>query len=97
MDNKVSQSNLAKVTQQADPSKILTFLMLELNGFLGQKEVERLSSLSGSEIYRRQRAGTFPFKVPIGNGQRKGYRAREIKTWLDNPTGWAETGAAERT
>ncbi|MAE86194.1 MAG: hypothetical protein CMB80_25900 [Flammeovirgaceae bacterium] len=83
---------------ESDSSRIIASLIIEMNGFLGQKTVEVLSDLSHTEIHRRQRAGTFPKKEFIGDGQRKGYRAKEIQLWLKNPVTWKENnGAAERT
>lgn len=80
---------LEKIAAQFTAHEITASLLIQLNGYIGQKMVERLCNLSGSEIYRRQIAGTFPIKHHIGKGQRKAYRIKDIQEWLSDPTGYS--------
>lgn len=88
-----------RIIEKASPDQLAAALLIQLNGYVGQKTTEHLCNLSGSEIYRKQKTGTFPQKVHIGQGQRKAYRINDIQSWLEQPTTWrAEmNGAAERT
>lgn len=67
-----------------DPSPDLLF---ELNAFLSEKAVMRATSLSRTSLHRKRLAGEFPEPEEISEG-RVGYRIRDVKAWLENPTGW---------
>lgn|GEM_PF-3563680 len=94
-----TQQILEKKIAEISPDTLAASLLIQLNGYIGQKTAEHLCNLSGSEIYRKQKAGTFPRKVHIGQGQRKAYRISDIQSWLEQPTTWTteNNGAAERT
>lgn len=62
-------------------------LLLELNAFLSEKAVMRATSLSRTSLHRKRLAGEFPEPEEISEG-RVGYRIRDVKAWLENPTGW---------
>lgn len=49
---------------------------------LKRGDVERITSLSRSEIYRRMAAGTFPASVSLG-GRAVGWASEAIDAWLD--------------
>ena len=63
-------------------------LLLELNAFLSEKAVMRATSLSRTSLHRKRLAGEFPEPEEISEG-RVGYRVRDVKAWLENPTGWS--------
>jgi len=63
-------------------------LLLELNAFMSEKDVVRATSLSRTSLHRKRLAGEFPDPEPISEG-RVGYRIRDIKAWLQDPTSWA--------
>lgn len=52
-----------------------------LDPLLERETVERLTTLSKSEIYRRIAAGSFPRQVPIGR-RRVAWRQSEIAAWI---------------
>ena len=62
-------------------------LLLKLNAFMNEKAVITATSLSRTAIHRKRLAGEFPEPEEISDG-RVGYRVRDIKDWLDDPTGW---------
>ena len=62
-------------------------LLLELNAFLSEKAVMRATSLSRTSLHRKRLAGEFPEPEEISEG-RVGYRIRDVKAWLENPTCW---------
>ena len=88
MTKQVKLAQTQQVVSNLEPNEVGAALLIQLNGYVAQNLVQELSTLSASEIYRRQQAGTFPEKVHIGNGQRKAYRIQDIRSWLDNPTDW---------
>jgi prophage regulatory protein len=62
-------------------------LMLTLNGFMTEKAVVKVTSLSRASLHRKRLAGEFPQPEPISDG-RVGYRVRDIQAWLDDPQAW---------
>lgn len=52
---------------------------------LRRRQVEALTGLSRSTIYRRMQAGTFPPAIPLG-GRLVGWRATDINAFLVNPS-----------
>lgn len=48
---------------------------------LARREVEELTGLSCSTLYKQMRSGDFPLPLKIGRSVR--WRADEITTWLD--------------
>ncbi|MBO6516070.1 MAG: AlpA family phage regulatory protein [Bacteroidia bacterium] len=88
MTNRTPPNPYEIIIAEINKCEITAALLVSLNGYVSQKTVEHLSTLSSSEIYRRQQAGKFPQKVDIGNGQRKAFRIRDVCSWLENPTGW---------
>ena len=63
-------------------------LILELNAFMSEKAVMQATSLSRTSLHRKRLAGEFPEPEEISSG-RVGYRVRDVKEWLDDPTGWS--------
>lgn len=51
------------------------------NRFIKRPEVERLTSLSTSEIYRRLEAGTFPQQIKLG-AKSVAWVESEIHEWI---------------
>lgn len=49
--------------------------------FLRRREVERLTRLSRTSIYRKMRAGTFPLPLKLG-ARAVAWRADEIQEWI---------------
>ncbi|WP_339635119.1 AlpA family phage regulatory protein [uncultured Sneathiella sp.] len=62
-------------------------LLLKLNAFMNEKAVITATSLSRTAIHRKRLAGEFPEPEEISDG-RVGYRIRDVKDWLADPTGW---------
>ena len=59
--------------------------------FLRRREVERLTRLSRTSIYRKMRSGTFPLPVKLGE-RAVAWRADEIHDWIASrppALGWA--------
>ncbi|MFM0038679.1 AlpA family transcriptional regulator [Paraburkholderia strydomiana] len=56
----------------------------EAHRILRRRQVEEITGLSRSTIYRRMQAGTFPPAVPLG-GRLVGWRAADIERFLENP------------
>ena len=67
--------------------ELSTELLLELNAFMSEKAVVRVTSLSRTSLHRKRLAGEFPNPEPISEG-RVGYRIRDIKAWLQDPGSW---------
>lgn len=63
-------------------------IILSLNGFLSEKTVLQVTTLSRTSLHRKRVAGKFPEPEIISAG-RKAYRAREVYDWLKNPRGWS--------
>ena len=55
--------------------------MDETDRLLGRREVERVTSLSKAELYRRVREGEFPRQVRLG-GRRVAWIEREVREWM---------------
>lgn len=49
--------------------------------FLRRQEVERLTRLSRTSIYRKMRSGTFPLPLKLG-ARAVAWRADEIHEWI---------------
>lgn len=49
---------------------------------LRRPEVERITGLSYSTIYRKMRAGQFPGRIRLSD-KAVGWRASEIRNWID--------------
>jgi predicted DNA-binding transcriptional regulator AlpA len=75
------------ITEQSEEGATIAALMIQMNAFLDQKTVEQLTGLSHMEIYRMRVEGKFPQMQTI-RGRRKGYRVREVQSWLDDPEKW---------
>lgn len=63
-------------------------LMLTLNGFMSEKAVMKVTTLSRTSLHRKRLAGEFPEPEPISEG-RVGYRVRDVYEWLQDPGSWA--------
>jgi len=68
-------------------------LMLELNAVMSERAVTQVTSLSRASIHRKRLAGEFPEPIPISSG-RVGYRVRDIRAWLEEPTAWSSSGSS---
>ena len=55
--------------------------MDQTDRLLGRREVERVTSLSKAELYRRVRDGAFPRQVRLG-GRRVAWVECEVLRWL---------------
>ncbi len=55
--------------------------MSQTDRLLGRHEVERVTSLSKAELYRRVREGIFPRQVRLG-GRRVAWLEREVREWV---------------
>ena len=55
--------------------------MTEHNRLLRRKEVEALTALSRSSLYRKMREGTFPEPIRVGSRAVR-WRERELADWL---------------
>lgn len=73
---------MTKIMTELDPK-----LMMTLNVFLSEKAVMNATSLSRASLHRKRIEGRFPEPEIITEG-RVGYRIRDIKAWLDDPSGW---------
>ncbi len=56
--------------------------MDQADRLLGRREVERVTSLSKAELYRRVREGAFPRQVRLG-GRRVAWLEREVRDWME--------------
>lgn len=74
---------MSKLIDNPPPS-----LMLEINAFMSEKAVMQATTLSRTSLHRKRVAGEFPEPEEISDG-RVGYRVRDVASWLENPTGWA--------
>ena len=52
-----------------------------------EADLDRFGVLSRKTRWRMRRDGAFP--EPVKAGSRKLYRARDILSWLEDPTAWA--------
>ena len=58
-------------------------------GFITIKDVQRVSSLHRSSIYRGIASKTFPAPVRLTpSGRRIAWRQKDIDAWLEDPVGW---------
>lgn len=55
--------------------------MTEHNRLLRRREVEALTALSRSSLYRKMREGTFPEPIRVGSRAVR-WRERELVAWL---------------
>ena len=78
-----NDNTIIPLLSEADHSRVVATLMIELNGFLDEKTVEQLTGLSRTERYRMRIEGSFPEMKTI-KGKIKGWRVSDIQTWLDN-------------
>ncbi len=76
-------TSIIPLLSEADHSRVVASLMIELNGFLDEKTVEQLTGLSRTERYRMRIEGTFPEMKTI-KGKIKGWRVNDIQAWLNN-------------
>lgn len=64
-------------------------LMFSLNGFMSEKAVMQLTSLSRTSLHRKKVAGKFPEPEAISTG-RVGYRVQDVYEWLQAPQSWSK-------
>ena len=62
-------------------------LLLEMNAFMSEKAVVKVTSLSRTSLHRKRLRGEFPEPEPISEG-RVAYRIRDVETWLKDPNAW---------
>jgi prophage regulatory protein len=67
--------------------------MDELDRYLREAEVLRVTSLSHATLWREVKAKRFPSQVRISPG-RVGWRASEIAIWQRAPAEWGQSEAA---
>lgn len=53
-----------------------------MSSIIRRRDVERLVGLSYSSIYRRERSGTFPQRVRLGENS-VGWRESEVLAWCE--------------
>jgi len=69
-----------------EETKVVAELLLNLNAFVSIKTAEIATTLDKVTQYRERKAGRFPRLYTITRGgQRKAYRLRDLKNWLENP------------
>lgn len=76
-------TDLTEILNQANPHDIAAALHIQLNGFVDESTVERITGLSRTERYRMRVQGTFPQMHTI-KGKVKGWRIKDIQKWLDS-------------
>lgn len=54
----------------------------QLQNIIKRKDVEKVTTLSRSSIYRKMQEGTFPRPIRLG-GSSIGWRADDIQQWID--------------
>jgi prophage regulatory protein len=54
-----------------------------LDRVLKSREVEKITGLSSTTIWRERRRGTFPEPIRISPG-RNGWRASDLATWIED-------------
>ena len=77
-----AQANHVKPVQITTPPETLeAALLIQMDAFVDTTTVERLTTLSKMEIYRRVSDGRFPQPHRIG-GKRKAWQISQIKNWI---------------
>lgn len=66
---------------------LTTEFMFQLDAFMSEKAVMKVTTLSRTSLYRKRVAGEFPEPEPISEG-RVGYRVRDVYQWLQDPRAW---------
>ena len=65
----------------ADLNEVRTMNQPEFDQILKRREVEMITGLSRSELYRRLKTGEFPAQVRLGP-KSVGWRMSAIQTWI---------------
>lgn len=76
-------TDLSEILSKAALYDIAAALHIQLNGFIDEATVERITGLSRAERYRMRMQGTFPPMHTI-KGKVKGWRIRGIQHWLES-------------
>lgn len=76
-------TNILELMSEADGNRFLAALHIQMNGFLDERTVERLTQLSRTERYRLRVKGDFPDMHRI-QGKVKGWRVSDILEWLNS-------------
>ena len=64
------------------------------DSLLRRRDVCARTGLTEATIRRRERAGTFPHSIPLGEKAR-GYYQSDVEDWIADPSGYkVETSAA---
>ena len=67
----------------------LPFEEMPLAGLLRLRDVITITGLQKSAIYARSNQGKFPAPEKL-TSHASAWRVGDIRTWLDNPTGWRQ-------
>jgi len=67
--------------------------VVALEGYLREEQVLEVTTLSHATLWREIKAGRFPKQVRLSPG-RVGWRAADIRRWLDSPEEWKNQEAA---
>lgn len=67
--------------------------MVALEGYLREEQVLEVTTLSHATLWREIKAGRFPKQVRLSPG-RVGWRASDLRLWLEDPAAWHITNAA---
>ncbi|TDJ28409.1 MAG: AlpA family phage regulatory protein [Gammaproteobacteria bacterium] len=60
-----------------------------LDRILRKKETSKISGLSPTTIWRKERAGTFPKRRKLSTNA-VGHLESEVSEWVEDPEGWEE-------
>lgn len=66
----------------SDGNQFLAALHIQMNGFLDEETIEKVTGLSSEQVYRMCLRGEFPPKQII-YGNVMGWRVRDIQHWLE--------------
>jgi prophage regulatory protein len=67
--------------------------VVALEGYLREEQVLEVTTLSHATLWREIKAGRFPKQVRLSPG-RVGWRASDLRLWLEDPVAWHITNAA---
>lgn len=66
--------------------KLMAAILVDLNAFVSIEDAKILTTLDKTTQYRLRKSGQFPALVQITpQGRRKGYRMKDLKSWLRSP------------
>lgn len=83
---KTIKNNTVILIDPDQEEKVVAELLMKMNAFVSIRTAEIATTLDKVTQYRMRKAGKFPKLHPITfHGQRKAYKIRDLKNWLENP------------